>query len=127
MAITAVYLYTDGACSKNPGPGSIGVLLLENSCNELEIFKEPICHTTNNRAEYRALIKGLDLAAKHCRHTVYCYLDSELVVKQLNGVFRLKNDELRDLFHKVKDLERAFRRVEYNHVARENSNIRRGD
>jgi ribonuclease HI len=124
---TVVNVYSDGACSGNPGPGAIGILLLDQNNQELERHKECIGQTTNNRAEYHALIKGLDLAAKYCRKTVYCFLDSDLVVKQLNGDYRLRNDELRKLFHSVKEMERPFQRVIYNHVHRSNHYIRRAD
>jgi len=125
--ITLINVYTDGACSGNPGPGAIGIVLLDENNRELETYMECVGHTTNNRAEYLALIKGLDLAAKHCRRTAYCFLDSEIVVKQLNSVYRLRNDELRKLFHLVKDKERAFEKVTYNHVRRSNQHIRRAD
>ena len=124
---TVIKLYTDGACSGNPGPGAIGIILLDENNQEIDAYAECIGHTTNNRAEYRALIKGLDLAAKHCRKTVICFLDSDVVVKQLNGDYRLKNDELRRLFHEVKDKERAFERVVYNHTHRSNHYIRKAD
>lgn len=71
---------------------------------------------TNNQAEYRALIKALDLAAKYCRNEVYCFLDSELVIRQMNGLYRLRDDKLRELYHKVKDVERPFKRVLYTHI-----------
>ena len=123
--MNAVKLFTDGGSRGNPGPGAIGVLLLDERDNEIERFKECIGHTTNNRAEYKALIKGLDLAAKHTRDTVHCYLDSELVVKQMSGLWLLKNDELRTLFHEAKDKEHAFQRKPiYTHVRRTNPNMR---
>ena len=127
MITTVIRLYTDGACSGNPGPGAIGIVILDEQNQELETHKECLGHTTNNRAEYHALIKGLDIAAKHCRKKVLCFLDSDIVVKQLNGQYRLKNDELRKLFHAVKDKERAFEEVIYTHVHRTNSFIKRAD
>ena len=79
--LKAVRLFTDGGSRGNPGPGAIGLLILDERNNEIDSFKECIGHTTNNRAEYQALIKGLDLAARHTRDKVYCYLDrSEDVV-----------------------------------------------
>lgn len=124
---TLVRLFTDGGSRGNPGPGAIGLLLLDEQNKEIESFKECIGHTTNNRAEYKALIKGLDLAAKHTRDAVYCYLDSELVVKQMSGLWRLKDDELRALFHRAKDRERSFREVTYTHVRRTDPNIKKAD
>jgi len=72
--------------------------------------------STVNAAEYTALIAGLDLAAKHTRFRVECYLDSDVVEGQVTGRYRLRNDILRQLFHKVKDRERPFRDVTYTKV-----------
>lgn len=125
--MNAVKLFTDGGSRGNPGPGAIGILILDEQNNEIEKFKDRIGYTTNNRAEYHALIKGLDLAAKHTRHSVYCHLDSELVVKQMQGLWRLKNDELRALFGQAKDRERPFKKVIYTHLRRSNPFMKRVD
>ena len=122
-----VRLFTDGGSRGNPGPGAIGIIVLDEGNNEIESFKTCIGHTTNNRAEYRALIKGLDIAAVHTCDTVHCYLDSELVVNQMVGSWRLKNEELRILFHEAKDKERMFKKVIYNHVRRTNPTIQKAD
>ncbi|MFC1925041.1 ribonuclease HI family protein, partial [Chloroflexota bacterium] len=100
---------------------------LDEGNNEIDSFKECIGHTTNNRAEYQALIKGLDLAARHTRDKVYCYLDSELVVKQMTGAWRLKDDKLRALYHRAKDMERPFKEVVYTHVRRTDTNMKKAD
>ena len=71
-----VKLCTDGGCRGNPGPGDIGYIILDENNNELESHAECVGETTNNRAEYLALIKGFDCAARHTRGTVYCFLDS---------------------------------------------------
>jgi ribonuclease HI len=125
--IGEVRLYTDGGCRGNPGPGAIGVLILDASNQVIEEYKSCIGETTNNRAEYQALIKGLDLCAKHTRGTVHCFLDSELVVKQLHGGYRLKNEDLRALFFKVKEREQLFKEVIYQHVRREHKFIKEAD
>jgi ribonuclease HI len=123
-----VKVFTDGGSRGNPGPGAIGVIIFDERDNEIEKFKECIGHTTNNRAEYHALIKGLNLAAGHTRHTVHCYLDSELVVKQMSGLWRLKKDELRALFQEVKKSEGFFTKpVTYTHVRRTNPTMRKVD
>ena len=126
-AVRAIKLYTDGGSRGNPGPGAIGLLILDEQDNLIDSFKECIGRTTNNRAEYQALIKGLDLAARHTRDSVHCYLDSELVVKQMTGAWRLKDDELRALYHQVKDKERPFGEVVYTHVRRTDPNMRKAD
>jgi len=122
-----VYLFSDGGSKGNPGPGSIGVIIRDGSNKVLYEFSECIGHCTNNQAEYRALIKGLDLCAKYTRKRVTVHCDSELVIKQMNGVYRLKNDVLRLLFHDVKNRERVFENVTYQHVNRSNQYIKRAD
>lgn len=125
--IERVKLFTDGACRGNPGPGAIGFRILDENNNVLEEFAECIGRTTNNKAEYLALIKGLDCAARHTRGTVYCFLDSELVINQISGVWRLRNDELRRLFFNVEEKKRAFREVTFTHVRRNNQQIKKVD
>lgn len=122
-----IKLFTDGACRGNPGPGAIGFRILDDSNNVVEEFAECIGRTTNNRAEYLALIKGLDCAARHTRGVVKCFLDSELVINQISGVWRLKNDELRRLFFNVEEKKQAFREVIFTLVRRTNQQIRRVD
>jgi ribonuclease HI len=125
--IDHVKLFTDGGCRGNPGPGAIGIIILDGDNTELHAHAECIGDTTNNRAEYNALIKGLRLCARYTRGRVTCYLDSELVVKQMKGHYRLKNEELLALFQKVKDLERIFTEVIYQHVSRTNQFIKKAD
>ena len=102
-------------------------MILDAQNNLLYEHSECIGNTTNNRAEYTALIKGLDLCAKFTRKKVCCYCDSELAVNQMNGVWRLKNDELRELFHKAKRNAGAFTEVIFQHVNRNNQNIKKAD
>jgi ribonuclease HI len=78
-------------------------------------------------AEYHALIKGLKLCASHTRRRVTCHSDSELLIKQMTGVYRLKNAVLLELYLKVKSLEQAFEEVVYHHLRRTNQFIRRAD
>ena len=125
--IDHVKLFTDGGCRGNPGPGAIGFIILDANNQELERSCECIGATTNNRAEYEALIKGLNRCAKYTRHRVTCYSDSQLVVNHMNGLWRLKNDELRKLFLKVKELENVFQEIVYTHVKRTNPYIRKVD
>jgi len=123
--IAEVKLFTDGGCKPNPGPGAIGVVILDDAQNELQTFAECIGDCTNNQAEYRALIKGLDLCAKHTRKKVVCFLDSELVVNHMNARYRLKDDTLRALYHEVKKREAPFEQVIYSHVGENNQYIKK--
>ena len=125
--IDHIKLFVDGGCRGNPGPGAIGTLIMDGDGNQLLLEAECIGYTTNNRAEYHALIKGLDVCARYTRRRVTVYTDCELVVKHMNGDYRLKNDALRKLFHQVKQCEQVFERVIYTHVKRTNPNIQKVD
>ena len=125
--ISEVKLFTDGGCRGNPGPSAIGVMILDTNNEQLHAHAECIGASTNNRAEYKALIKGLDLCAKYTRGRVTCYCDSQLAINQINGVWRLKDDTLRDLFHEVKKREQVFKEVIFQHVKRTNQFIRKAD
>jgi ribonuclease HI len=125
--IERIKLYTDGGCRGNPGPGAIAFRILDTTGTELECSADIIGETTNNRAEYYALIWGLECAAKYTRRRVDCFLDSELVVKQVTGSYRLKNKELRSLFYELKKKETAFEQVTYQRLPRENPLIKKVD
>jgi len=124
---TVVKLYTDGACSCNPGPGAIGIVVLDENDQELWSSGEPIGDTTNNRAEYHALIKGLETVCGICRRKVICYSDSQLMIKQLNGQYRIRNPELRELCIKAKSLTQLFNEVVFQHTPRQNQYITKAD
>ena len=125
--ITVVKIYADGACSGNPGPGAVGVIVLDENNQELKTCKECIGDSTNNRAEYRALIRGLELAAGICRRKVICFSDNELLIKQLNGQYRIKKAELLKLCLDVKNRAQLFDEVIYQFTPRGNRFIARAD
>ncbi len=125
--ISTLNVYTDGGSRGNPGPSAIGIVFFDENKNKVAEYNECIGECTNNQAEYRALIKALELSTAYCRKTVNCFLDSELVVRQLNGRYRIKKEELRALFYILKDREHAFEKVVYNHTKRENQFIQRAD
>ena len=111
-------LYTDGGARGNPGPAGIGYIL------ELA-EREPISHgeyigeATNNQAEYQALLAGLARAVAEGVTEIECFLDSELLVKQIGGEYRVKNSQLRPLYDRVCGLVPQFERAEFRHVPRE--------
>ncbi|MBA2251748.1 MAG: ribonuclease HI family protein [Nitrospirales bacterium] len=125
--IDEVSLYTDGGCRGNPGPGAIGILICDAASTVLHEHAECIGHTTNNQAEYKALIKGLALCAHYTRGRVCCYSDSQIVIKQVTGAYRLKNEALRPLFDEVKRRAQHFQAVVFQHVRRENPLIVKAD
>ncbi len=111
-------LYTDGGARGNPGPSGIGYILSIPGQAEIE-GSEYIGQGTNNQAEYEALIRGLSKARQQGVGEIACYLDSELVVKQLRGEYRVKDASLKKLFDKVKELASQFSQIEFVHVRRE--------
>ena len=125
--IEKVNLFIDGGCRGNPGPGAIGIVIKSSDNKVMHEYSEIIGKATNNIAEYTALIKGLDLCAKYTRKKVCCFSDSQLLINHMNGTWRLKNDNLRALFQKVKNNERPFEEVLYQHVSRTNPSIKRAD
>ncbi|MEK6856783.1 MAG: ribonuclease HI family protein [Nanoarchaeota archaeon] len=118
--LSKIFVHADGGSRGNPGPAAIGVLILDEEKNELESYNERIGNATNNVAEYKALLKALQLAVKHTRKEVHVFMDSELVINQMNGIYKVKSPELFELFQQVKDYEGEFTKVVYNHVPREN-------
>ncbi len=112
------YLNTDGGSRGNPGPAGIGGVL-KNGKEEVAIFSKYIGEKTNNQAEYAALIVGLTQAHKKGIKKITCRLDSQLIVKQLNGEYRVKHEMMKPLFAQVKKLEKEFSDISYEHVRRE--------
>ena len=125
--ISTLYVYSDGGCRGNPGPSAIGMVFFDKNKNKIAEHKECIGDGTNNQAEYKALIKALELATAHCRKKLICFSDSELLIKQLSGAYRIKNEKLRELFYILKDKETAFEEIVYNHTKRTNPSIEYAD
>lgn len=114
-----VLLYCDGASRGNPGPAAVGVVLADPSGRELLAYGEPIGRATNNVAEYRAAIAGLEKALELGARSIELRADSELLVHQINGVYRVKNAGLRPLHAKVGELLGRFESWSARHVPRE--------
>lgn len=114
-------LFTDGGARGNPGPAAAGVVLKDDGGKVVKEMGMYLGICTNNEAEYRALILGLKMALKQEVSELECFLDSELVVKQLNGKYKVKNPNLKVFFDSVKKLEFEFSDVTYKHVFRTNN------
>lgn len=110
-------LYTDGASSGNPGPSGIGFVIKysDKTCEG----SEHIGTATNNVAEYSALILGLKKALSMGISEIDAYLDSELIVKQMRGEYKVKNRNLMPLFLEVQGLSRSFKSISFSHIPRE--------
>ncbi|MBI3115464.1 MAG: ribonuclease HI family protein [Candidatus Kerfeldbacteria bacterium] len=111
-------LYSDGGARGNPGPAGAGAVLREGG-KTVAALKRSLGEATNNQAEYQALLMGLEEAKRLGATQVACFLDSELVVKQLNRQYKMKNQELGVWFVKVHNLCQEFDRVTFTHVPRE--------
>lgn len=112
-------LYTDGGSRNNPGPAATGFVLKTEEGQVLEKGGRFLGQATNNEAEYQALIAGLKEAKKFAPQNLTCFLDSSLVVNQLNGRFKIKEARLRELIFEVKTLEQEFPSIRYQYVSRE--------
>lgn len=112
-------LFTDGGARGNPGPAGCGAVLFEDDGELINFTGEYHAHATNNYAEYSALLLGLKLAAKQGIKRLECFLDSELVVKQLNGEYKVKDENIKQLYEKVKKHSQEFDFVIFKHVPRE--------
>ena len=110
---------TDGAARGNPGPAGIGVVVTGPDGEVLATIAEGIGETTNNVAEYTAAIEGLRRAKKLGATDVVLRSDSRLLIEQLAGRFKVKNERLRRLHRQATDLARGFARIAYEHVPRE--------
>jgi ribonuclease HI len=110
---------TDGASRGNPGPAGIGVVLETTDGQPLGEIAEYIGHTTNNVAEYRALLAGLERALALGGKRLRVRADSELMIKQLRGDYQVKHARLAPLHREVRRLLGCFEHVELRHVRRE--------
>jgi ribonuclease HI len=118
-----VWLYTDGAARGNPGPAAAGFRLLGPSGELLFEHEESLCVKTNNQAEYAALVRGLEAAHAYTNDRVTVGSDSQLMVNQMNGAWRVKDPELRALHTDAHARAARFRAVRYEHHHRSHPEI----
>ena len=111
-------IYADGACRGNPGPAAIGVVIKDQRGSSIKI-SEYIGLGTNNKAEYSAVIKALKEAIKLNPDEVTLYLDSELVVRQLTGRYKVRSKSILPLYVEACELLKRFVKVSVVHVPRE--------
>lgn len=108
---------TDGGSRGNPGPSAVGVVISTPGDKHIESFGRYIGETTNNQAEYTAVIDALKAAAKYQPQKIQFYLDSELVVKQLKGEYKVKNVDLQPLHAEIMKRTQGMEIV-FTHVLR---------
>jgi ribonuclease HI len=116
-------LSTDGGARGNPGPAAFGYVLESEDGDVLAAHGETIGRATNNVAEYSGLVAGMEKAAQLGVRELEVVSDSELLVKQMRGEYRVKNETLRDLWEQANDLERRFARVRYTAVRRAHNEL----
>ena len=113
-----IFVYTDGACRGNPGPMAIGASIQDDTGKELATVSNLIGDGTNNIAEYRAVIAGLEKAKSLGAREIELRIDSKLVVEQLNGRYKVKNERLKLLHAQALELLSQFK-FTVVHVPRE--------
>ena len=116
-------LSTDGGARGNPGPAAFGYVLETEDGTILAAHGERIGVATNNVAEYSALVAGLEKALELGVDEVEVVSDSELLVKQMTGEYRVKNEALKELNERASRLARRLRRVDYTAVRREHNEL----
>ncbi len=117
--MTQLTIFSDGGARGNPGPAGAGAVILDASGKVIAELSEYLGETTNNQAEYRAMIMALKAAKKMSPPSVEIFADSELVVKQIKGEYRVKDEGLKPLFRELMSLLGEFSSYSVAHVRRE--------
>jgi ribonuclease HI len=112
-------IHTDGGARGNPGPAAIGAVIKDEKGELVAEVSEYIGETTNNQAEYRAVIAAVAKAKDLGAEELDFFLDSELVVKQLNREYKVRDKDLAPLFVKIYNAMMGFKKVTFKHVRRE--------
>jgi len=111
-------LYSDGGARGNPGPGAVGIVIKNADGRVIKEIGKFIGRATNNEAEYKGVIFGLEACHEKNATEVTCFIDSLLVVNQLNGDFKVKDKKIKTFWTQVKNLEKKFSKVTYHHIPR---------
>jgi ribonuclease HI len=114
-------LRCDGGSRGNPGPGALGYVLIDQTGREVDARGESLGVVTNNVAEYRALIAGLEEAARRHADPLTVCMDSELVVRQMTGEYRVKHAGLKPLYEEARQVVSRLRSVRFVAVRREDN------
>lgn len=117
---TKLSVYTDGGARGNPGPAGLGIVIFNEQDKLIDMANFYLGEATNNQAEYSALLKAVTIVKKYNPIEVNFYLDSELVVKQLNKEYKIKDENLRNLAVKIEDLlkDGGIKKYSFTHVPR---------
>jgi len=111
--------HSDGGARGNPGPAGYGVVIRDESGSKVAELSEYLGHQTNNFAEYQGLIAALEYALQHGPKALKLISDSELLVRQIKGIYKVKNPTLQDLHSRAKELIRQLEWFSIGHALRE--------
>ena len=117
--MSSFVIYTDGASRGNPGPASLGVVILDEKGNIVKEISETLGDQTNNFAEYTAVIRGLEEAISLGAKKLTVRSDSQLLVRQLCGQYKVKSSVIMPLFRKCKELIAKIEEFNCEHIPRE--------
>ena len=114
-----IIIYTDGASRGNPGPSSMGITVQSFRGEIIYEYAEYLGNGTNNFAEYRAVLKALELAAAHSKGSITLRSDSQLLIRQLEGEYRVKSKGLKPLYLECKKISEDLPHIQFEHIRRE--------
>jgi len=119
-----ISIFTDGGARGNPGPAALGVFIEDENSKELARIGKTLGDTTNNVAEYSAIVEGLSWALKHKEkfdiQSINFYMDSQLACSQLTGLFKVKNPKIREFVFTIRQIETQLKvPISYTHIPRE--------
>lgn len=113
--------YSDGGARGNPGPAGFGVVIKDQAGQKVAALSQYLGHQTNNFAEYQGLIAALEYAVEHGPKAIKLISDSELLVRQIKGIYKVKNPTLKDLHARAKELIAQLDWFSIDHAMRENN------
>lgn len=116
-------IYTDGASRGNPGPAACSYCMKDENDRIIESSVFFLGHTTNNVAEYTAVIKALTKASEYTHDELMIFSDSELVIRQITGVYRINKPHLKILYDEVQSLATHFSHITWENVPRGNPDV----
>lgn len=120
---TKLTIYTDGGARGNPGPAAYGVVIYDAKGKIIKKYGKYLGEKTNNEAEYEGIIAALEAAAELKADYVELRMDSQLAMRQLSGIYKIKNHRMQALVLKVRNLETEFKKVSFKHIPREQNKL----
>ena len=117
--MSKLIIFTDGGSRGNPGPAGSGAIIYDTNKKVIAEISEFLGVTTNNQAEYRAILAAIKKAVALGASEAEFYMDSELAVKQLNREYKVKNKDLAPLFLAIYNLTLSFKKITFTHIPRE--------